>query len=201
MSLREDISEIKNELTAQEKFLESIIKLEGFYKKNRKILVGVIVVLVVVGIGVVIKNSIEEQKIINSNIAYMTLKDKPEDKEALETLAKNESLYNVYLFEEALKSGNIDKLNELANKNIPILSDIAKYQMVSLKKDEKLFAEYSTKQGAILKDLATLQEVYLLIQNGNLVRAKEKLSFIGFDSPVRNIATFMEHYLIDSKKN
>jgi len=37
LSLKENIEAIKEELTVEEKFLESVIKTESFYKKNKKL--------------------------------------------------------------------------------------------------------------------------------------------------------------------
>ena len=70
MGLKENINAVKEELSTEEQFLESIIKGERFFKRNKKIIIGGLV-LVALGIGgYIINDALKTQKLKESNIAY-----------------------------------------------------------------------------------------------------------------------------------
>lgn len=195
--MNENIEYIKEELTAQEKFLESVIKIETFAKKYKKILIGIAIVIVGAFVVITVADLIKEQNLEDSNKAYLTLLNNPNDKDAEATLKdKNPNLYNLYLFQKAIKDKDENSLKEISGKNIAIVSDLAKYNLASNAKDTTMLATYSASKNAILKDFALLQEAYLLLKDSKVDEAKLKLSMIGFDSPAKNIANFLEHYTI-----
>ena len=52
MALKEDINDIKQSLSAEEEFLENVIKSEFFIKKHKKLIISIIVILVVICGGI-----------------------------------------------------------------------------------------------------------------------------------------------------
>ena len=60
MSIKENVDYIKEELSSQEKFLENFVKGERFYKKYKTLMFAFIDIDIVGGIGLVIKNNIDE---------------------------------------------------------------------------------------------------------------------------------------------
>ena len=67
MGLKENINAVKEELSTEEQFLESIIKGERFFKRNKKIIIGGLV-LVALGIGgYIINDALKTQKLKESN--------------------------------------------------------------------------------------------------------------------------------------
>ncbi len=55
MSLKDNVDYVKEELNSEEKFLESFVKVERFYNKNKIIIITVIVVLIALVIGFLYK--------------------------------------------------------------------------------------------------------------------------------------------------
>ena len=57
MSIKENVDYVKEELNSQEKFLESFVKGERFYKKYRTLIFASIAIIVIGAIGLVIKKN------------------------------------------------------------------------------------------------------------------------------------------------
>ena len=201
MSTKENIEFIKEELTNEEKFLEQIVKAEKFYKKYKKIIISSIVVLIIAIFAYIGYDLKKEHDLKVSNEAYMKLLENPEDKESLKILKeKNPTLYDVYQFRRALDSNNIEKLQKISSKNLPVISNIAKYHVAALKKDPDLLYKYELDQKALLKDLAVLDEVFLLYQKNEIKKAKNRLNTINKDSYVYPYAQFLLHYGLKVEK-
>ncbi len=195
MSLKENIEAVKKELSAEEQFLESIVKAEGFWKKYKKLLIALVVLVIVAALGMALNNSMKEQSLNASNEAYTALVSNPTDKEALATLeSKNPKLYQLFLFSNEMKSADVAKLEAISSKiSDPILKDLLAYQKASL--SGKDLSSYSVKQDAILKEFASLQEVYNLFKEGKSKEAKALLAQIPESSQLQQIAQSFKHYL------
>ena len=195
LSLKENIEAVKKELSAEEQFLESIVKAEGFWKKYKKLLIALAVLVVVAALGMALYNTIKEQSLKASNEAYLTLQKNPTDKEALETLkSKNPKLYQLFLFSNEMKSADVAKLEALSSQiSDPILKDLLSYQKASL--SGKGLSSYAMKQDALLKEFASLQEAYNLFKEGKSKEAKTLLAQIPESSQLQQIAQSFKHYL------
>ena len=195
MGLKENIDAVKKELSAEEQFLGSIIKAEGFLKKYKILLMVFAALLVTVALAYTFYKSNQEQNLIASNEAYAKLQTNPNDKEALEALkSKNPKLYELFLFSSEIKSADISKLNSLKpNLTDPILKDLLSYQEASLSKKD--LSSYSVKQKALLRVFAKIQEAYLLLQDGKTKEAAVVLSLISADSPLAQMAQSLKHYI------
>ncbi|HIP59612.1 MAG TPA: tetratricopeptide repeat protein [Campylobacterales bacterium] len=195
LSLKENIEAVKKELSAEEQFLESIVKAEGFWKKYKKLLIALAVLVVVAALGMALYNTMKEQSLKASNEAYLTLQKNPTDKEALETLkSKNPKLYQLFLFSNEMKSADVAKLEALSSQiSDPILKDLLSYQKASL--SGKGLSSYAMKQDALLKEFASLQEAYNLFKEGKSKEAKTLLAQIPESSQLQQIAQSFKHYL------
>ena len=194
MSLKENIEAIKEELSAEEKFLESVIKTESFYKKNKKLIIGFAIAVLVGVFGSMGYNYLKEQKSLQANELYMTLLNNPDATKAKELQSLNPKLYQLYLIQTAMKTSDIKKLEELKDMvSDPILKDIVTYQVDSMKKSSLL--KYASAQGAVFKDFANIQAAYLELEKGDHKKAEDILSFIAPTSTFYQIAQSLKHYL------
>lgn len=198
MSLKEDLKAVKEELNTEEQFLEGLIRAERFYKKYKKPIIALAAVCVIAFIGFSIKSYMDEANLKAANIAYLKLIKNPNDSEAAKTLKdKNINLYYAYKLQVSSKNGDVKALQEVKNgaKDIYI-SDLADYQLASLSKKPTALSGYvdSSKAG-LLKNFALLEDAYLLLKEKKNDQAKIKLSSIELDSPLKNIAKNLEHFI------
>ncbi len=189
LSLKENMNIIKEEIGAEEQFLESIIKGERFYKKYKRQIQVLVVVVILAAIGYAGYGILKDRNLKISNEAYETLNKSPNNKEALATLKdKNPSLYKVYLFEEAVKNNDIGKLEELSkDKNSELLSDLSLYQVEQLKNSKIVNSK-------LLNGFSLLEEGFDLLKEGKITEAKLKFAQIDSNSPLFKIVKNLEHY-------
>jgi hypothetical protein len=189
LSLKENIDEIKQEIGAEEQFLESVIKTERFYKKYKKQVQLGVAVLVIAAIGYSSYSYMAQRNLRLSNIAYETLLTKPNDKDALNTLKdKNQALYDAYLFKVAVGTKDLAKLEELSkNKDEKFLSDLSSYQLAQIKNSKVVNSE-------LLKGFALLEEGYDLLEEGKISQAQLKFAQIDVNSPLYKVVKNLSHY-------
>ena len=193
MSLKENIEAIKEELSAEEKFLESVIKTESFYKKNKKLIISVLIAVLVGVIGSMGYNYIKRQKELKSNEIYLSLLQKPDQAKKEELQSINPKLYNLYMMQVALKNNDVNELKNLQNSiNDPILKDLITYQIASLEK--KGLLKYASSD-TIMKDFAKLNAAYLELEKGDHKKADEILNMIAPTSTLYQIVQSLKHYL------
>ncbi len=186
MSMKENIDFVKEELNSEEKFLESFVKLERFYKKNKVLILGVVGVVLVSAIGIGTKNYLDEQNKIKANLAYEKVLNNLEDKKSLEELKDlDNKLYNVALY---LK--NDEKTKAL------YLKELIEYEKALNSKDTSKLEEVAQKDTFLLKEFALFNEAILLTQKGKYKEAKAKLALITKDSKAYELANLLKHHLI-----
>lgn len=190
LSLKDNVNAIKEELSAEEQFLESVIKAEGFWKKYKKIILTLAVALV---IGLLVKVGMEymhERNIQASNKAYNQLLSDGENSQALATLkSSNPKLYEIYLFKNVAKSTDVAALEKVKSEiKDPILQNLLSYQIASLNK------KVTSADAGVAQPLALLQEGYLLLQDDKIKEANAKFAQIPADSALRDIVANLKHY-------
>lgn len=196
MGLKENVEAIKNELSAEEQFLESVIKAEGFFKKYKKVLIAVAVVAVVGTITYLTVDYLKNRDLLLANQALATLEKNPDDAAARKVLqAKNPTLYEMFIFHRAVESGEAAKI-EATSKSVkdPVLKDMGTYQSAALNEDEKALHQYSQKQDALLRELAILDDAFLLFESGQTAEAKKRLAQIPMTSQLYTIVQSFSHY-------
>lgn len=191
MSLKENVDFVKKELDSEEKFLESFVKVERFYKKNKKILMVIISVLVVAFIGYTIKNYIDIKNKAQSNEAFSKFLDNTNDEAALATLKDtNTRLYNVALY---LKSKN-GTITESINDRY--LGTLVAYKKAIEENNIDQLNTLSMQKDFLLKEFALFNKALILTQDGKYDEAKKTLQLIQKDSQVNDLVSLLNHYLL-----
>lgn len=202
MSIKEKIDYVKDELSTEEKFFESVVRAEGFYKKYKNIIIATIVIVVVSSIGIKYNNYILLKDRALASDAYNKLLKDSNDSASLEVLkTKNSRLYKVYELKNAIKTNNIQKLSELKKSNIDYISDIASYQLASNSADLNKLSNYALNEKSLLKDLALFQSASILIKSEDYKNAKSKLDAISKESALFEKAEELKHFLITKVTN
>ena len=195
MGTKENIEYIKQELSNEEKLLESVIKLEKWYKKYKKPLIGAVVVSVLIGIGYIGYEWKKQHELYVSNQAFNKLLLNPKDKKALETLqSTNPKLYELYLYHQAMQTKNKELLEKLTSSKNPVIADLATYHLAVLDKNSKKLKEYMIRNDALLKEMAGLDNGYLSFSSDRILQGREDLSRISKESPAYPYALLLKHY-------
>ena len=195
MSLKDNISMVKDELNAEEKFFENAVKTERFVKKYKTKLIGLaVIVVIVVGANAIYeytKNSEAEA----SNSALMSLEKNADNQEALAVLKdKNPKLYDLYTLSVAIEKGDLNKLKELKSSKALAVADLASYQVASIEKKLNDLNSYTNNEDAIYRDLAAIESAVLLMQENKIDQAHRKLALVSSQSPVYAVAKSLMHY-------
>ena len=185
---------IKEELTTEEQFLESVIKVESFWKKYKTIIIALISLAVIAIIANIIMENIKENKLLEANQAYIKVLKDPSDLVATAQLKdSNPALYELFVFQNAVKTNSIEALEGIVN-NIkdPVLKDLISYQKASL--EQKNLDTYSIKSGSILKNMALLERGYLLLKDEKIKEASSALMGISENSQLKKVSDSLNHY-------
>ena len=195
MSIKENIQTLKDELSAEEKFIENAIRTERFVKKYQKpLMASVISLLLAVG-GAIGYQAYDQAKMENSNAALNALLANPGDAGALKNLQKeNTALYELYVLSKAIKAGDTKVLKSLVEAKSPEIADIAAYETAVLTKDQKALENYAKKQEGIYQDMALIEMAVTLIQKGDTASAHSKLAMIKEDSAMYPTAQILSHF-------
>ena len=188
MGIKENLKAVKEEISAEEQFLESVIKTERFFKTKKRYIIG-LVVLLVLGAGAYGGyHMVQQAKLKSANEAYTLLLKDANNTQALATLKeKNENLYALFLLKNALAKNDKDVLTTLSSHANPIVKDIASYQLSQLDQNTSATSE-------LFKGFVLLEEGYSLLQNNKVAEAKIKFAQIETTSPLKQVAQNLEHY-------
>lgn len=195
MSLKENMQALKEELNSEEKFLESAIKTERFIKRYQKpLMAGVVSLLLAVG-GAIVYQTYTDAKIESSNAALNALLQNPQDAKAQDTLKNdNPKLYDLWRLSRGIAQNDVTILESLKNSESFGVSDIAAYEAALIQSDTASLENYTKRQGALYKDLASLELAVDAIQKGNTAMASQKIAQIGEDSPLYQLGQSLSHY-------
>lgn len=189
LSITETINEAKKELTNDEHMLASAFKLEKLYKKHKLKLFSVVAVAALYFGATAIMNTLQEQKLVAANSAFLTLTADANNTNALAELkSNNPALFELYSYQKAMQSSDMTALKTLASSTNPIIADISTYHLAIL--------EGKPSESELYSDVSFVENAYLLIKEGKVSEAKEQLELISEDSPVHNIAQMIKHYSI-----
>ncbi len=188
MGIKENLKAVKEEISAEEQFLESVIKTERFFKTKKRYIIG-LVVLLVLGAGAYGGyHMVQQAKLKSANEAYTLLLKDANNTQTLATLKeKNENLYALFLLKNALAKNDKDSLTTLSSHANPIVKDIASYELSQLDQNTSATSE-------LFKGFVLLEEGYSLLQNNKVAEAKIKFAQIETTSPLKQVAQNLEHY-------
>ncbi len=188
MSLKENLDYIKEEVSAQESFMEKTFKLEQFYKKYKIVLIGTVSAVVIGFIGLSVSNYTNEQNMIKDNQAFNTFLLDSSNSEALNYLkTNNEKLHTIAMYMN-------DKNTDVSK--IEFLSDLSKYTKAMSKNSIDDISTSTQSQNFLLKDFALFNKALIQAQNGKYQDSKESLKLISTVSSISSLSNMLEHYLL-----
>lgn len=195
MSLKENISMVKEELNTEEQFFERAVKAERFVKRYKLPLIMAGVFLGAAIGATVGYDAYKASGRAAANAAYMTLQTAPDDTGAQSVLkAKAPLLYDAWKLSAAIKAGDARALKALSASAAPEVADISAYEAAALDKNAQALGVYAMRQDAIYKAMALIDEAVLLMQAGKTDDAHDRLRLIADDSPVAPLARALAHY-------
>ncbi|MDR1451889.1 MAG: hypothetical protein LBI57_06125 [Helicobacteraceae bacterium] len=181
--------------------LEFGLRFERWAKRNRILLGSIAAALVVWGAAYVGWGIYENVRLQAANSAFEALVKNPADVEALAILqAKSPELYDLFLLGEAANASDVTALELLSQKRT-IVADLAAYQLAAISSDPVALGRYAMRESALrsLKDLAALQEAYLLLKQSEWQSARAQLNRVDISSDLKSLANALEHYGADKK--
>jgi len=189
MSLKENVSYIKDEISTEEQFFENFFKIEKFYKKYKKIILAVVVAGVLGLIGMTLFDFLGQKNAVVANEAYTKVLLNNNDKGALDELkSANEELYNIALFQISQE--------KTTASNVAYLEDIASYNNAVAKGDIVALDGMIMKQDFLLKDFAVLSKTLILIEKKEYKKAKDTIARIDEKSRVLPLSNMIKHFLL-----
>ena len=189
MGLKENVSQIKDELTVEEQFFANFFKIEKFYKKYKYIIFGTIFVVVAFFITNGIINYLSEQNKIEANNAYSKFLANPKDTNSLNILKeKNAQLFAIAQFQ-------VSK-NKTQDIDVVYLKEIAQYNKAVEQNDIEALNKLIVNPNFLLKDFAKFNKALILTQKKEFKKAKATLDTISYNSPVASLANMLNHYLL-----
>ena len=190
MSIKDDVNYIKNELSSEEKFLESFVKTERFFKKYKKLIFGLIILAIVGSIAFLVKTKLDEKNLYEANIALSNFLENGNQNSLNQLKEKNRDLYEIALY--------LDAKNEFKNAdiNLKYLKELLDFQVALLNSNQSDLDAVSKKADFLLKDYAIFNQALILVNNQKYAEAREILGKISQDSRAFELATLLKHYLV-----
>ncbi len=190
MSMKENVDYIKQELSTEEKFFESTVKLERFWKKFKYLIIAVVVIIVAAVVGINYKSSVDAQNKIAANEALnLFIKDFKNEKALNDLQALDKNLYEVALYLKASKE------NKVATVNVPYLKELMLYNDALSKKDEVVLNDLTMNNNFLLKEFAFFNKALLLTKDGKYEEAKSVLKLIPESSQANQLAQLLLHHI------
>ena len=192
MSIKDDVKYVEKSLSGDEKVLESVFKIEEFYKKYKFVVWGTVAALILFFAGKVAMEAMHEAKLADANKAFLTLQSKADDTQALQTLKeKNPALFELFTYSQAVKNKDVNALNALAGSSNAVIADSSKYVAATL--------ENKSSDSTLYKEMALLDAAYLAIKVGDIKGAKAKLELIDERSSLSMLASLLKHATLKAK--
>ena len=190
MSIKDDVNYIKNELSSEEKFLESFVKTERFFKKYKKLIFGLIILAIVGSVVFLVKTKLDEKNLYEANIALSNFLENGNQNSLNQLKEKNRDLYETALY--------LDAKNEFKNAdiNLKYLKELLDFQVALLNSNQSELDLVSKKADFLLKDYAIFNQALILVNNQKYAEAREILGKISQDSRAFELATLLKHYLV-----
>lgn len=191
MSLKEDVNFLKDEISTQEKFIESFFKLEKVWAKYKMMIIGTIFIVIIAFIGMNINAYLQTQNTIKANNAFNILLNDTENTEAKVILKDlNPKLLMIITHLENTKNGKNETIN------LEFLDELTKYNMAIEKNDLEAIDKIILNSKFLLKEYALFQKALILTINKNYADAKETLDLIPANSTVLELSNKLKHHLL-----
>jgi hypothetical protein len=181
------IDDVKKELSGDEQMLASAFKAEKIYKKHKLKIFTVIGIVIAYFAGTAIMETMAQDKREKANFAYLILEKDTTNADALNSLKiNNPALFELFSYQEAVKTSDTDTLKSLSKSKNEIISDLSSYHLAVI--------EGKPSDSKFNSDIAKIHNAALFIKEGKTTEAKEELEFISEESPVFNISKMIKHY-------
>ncbi len=191
MSIKENVDYVKTGLSSEEKFLESFVKSERFFKKYKTLIFAFVIIIIVGIIGFFIKENLAQSNKLKANIAFNQVLENSNNAQALATLKdKNPQLYDIALYLQAKKEAKVAQIS------VPLLKELSKYQTALANKNISELDNLSMQNDFLLKEFAIFNKALLLTNEGKFNEAKITLALIPQTSKAFELAKLLNHYLI-----
>ena len=191
MSIKENVDYVKTGLSSEEKFLESFVKSERFFKKYKTLIFAFVIIIIVGIIGFFIKENLAQSNKLKANIAFNQVLENSNNAQALATLKdKNPQLYDIALYLQAKKEAKVTQIS------VPLLKELSKYQTALADKNIAELDNLSMQNDFLLKEFAIFNKALLLTNEGKFNEAKTTLALIPQTSKAFELAKLLNHYLI-----
>ncbi|MDX9900708.1 MAG: hypothetical protein RBT22_04320 [Aliarcobacter sp.] len=191
MSIKENVDYVKTGLSSEEKFLESFVKSERFFKKYKTLIFAFVIIIIVGIIGFFIKENLAQSNKLKANIAFNQVLENSNNAQALATLKdKNPQLYDIALYLQAKKEAKVAQIS------VPLLKELSKYQTALANKNISELDNLSMQNDFLLKEFAIFNKALLLTNEGKFNEAKTTLALIPQTSKAFELAKLLNHYLI-----
>jgi len=195
LSLKNDINMVREELNSEEKFFEKAVITEKFVKKYKNLMIGSLVVVVAVVTANIAYDINKKSNMDAANNLLLELQADANNTQALQELKKvSPSLYDVWLFSKAIVDQDLATLKELKSSKTLLIGDLSEYEVAQNSKDLGSLESYGSKQNAIYKELAQIQAAVILMNEGKVDLAHQKLATIGEQSSLNKVAKALLHY-------
>ncbi len=192
MSIKDNVNYVKQELSGDEKVLESALKIETYYKKHKLTIWALIALIALFFGGKALYSGIRDMQLESANEAFLTLQKDPKNSEALDTLkSKNPALFELYSYAEAINSKDSAALTSLSSSANPMIADLSAYHSAVLANKSGNSVYY--------KEMSLIEEAYVALKAGKVKEAKVKLEMIDADSPIAPVAQLLKHYTIKAQ--
>lgn len=187
MAIKDNIEVIKQELSAQEQFLENAIKSERFIKKYKNVFIVAFIIVIGIVIYTYASDYMYQKKLLSINTAYSNILHDPNNKEAKDILQNQApSLLALVEFKKLSQEGNISEIKALALKPDidPLLSQI-------------MLASINESNSDILSDYNILLKGYNLLIEKKVNEAKAEFAKISQDSSLQSLVKNIQHNTIN----
>jgi hypothetical protein len=189
MSIKENVSYIKDEISSEEKFFESFFKVEKFYKKYKFAIIGAVITIIsYIAITSIINYQKEKNLTISNNIYTKVLANPKDTKDLAKLKEINSKLYDITKYQ-------ISK-DKTITTNVEYLNNITRYNKAVQTKDIKTLDSLILNPNFLLKDFALFNKALILCDNKNYTKAKTTLATIPDNSPVSPLSNMLKHYLL-----
>ena len=186
---------VKDELNSEEKFFEKAVITEKFVKKYKKLLISAVVIVVVIVVADIVYTINKQNTIDSANQALFELQKNPNNKATLARLnSLSPKLHDIWIYSQAVINKDMVTLKALKSSKDKLIDDLASYEVAQNSKDLKLLDNYENRQNAIYEDLAQLQSALILMRDGKIDDAHQKLGLISIQSPLSKVAKALMHY-------
>ena len=191
MSIKENVDYVKTGLSSEEKFLESFVKSERFFKKYKTLIFAFVIIIIVGIIGFFIKENLAQSNKLKANIAFNQVLENSNDTQALAVLKdKNPQLYDIALYLQAKKEAKVTQIS------VPLLKELSKYQTALANKNISELDNLSMQNDFLLKEFAIFNKALFLTNEGKFNEAKTTLALIPQNSKAFELAKLLNHYLL-----